>query len=279
MPPHTAGGNNAADGRVAMAPAWANVTFAGAYDFMLVADDEAVWDLSNVRALLSRLDPAEPLFLTDAAAPHPSHPHRFCVRPPAAAVVDAGARHGVPGGGPCTLYPSAAPCTVAALANRSLSPPPCLTKGVVNGWNTYAHGNAGFIASRGLLASVPPADWARCVDAARPRAGCDVIVGVCVVTLAGHGATRPHRDTRAHVFGGLPPGRWAQLARSLAAGDGAACGRPCRWLLTHSLSTFLPHDTRPNMAALLREWAGATAAARAVLGESPAGEAWDEPVW
>lgn len=233
----------------------------GSWDFLLNADDDTIWLLDNVKALVRDLDPDETWFISDALGPDAFG----CTFPEEASELG-------PDG--CVHNPPAVPCFRSVMEGSNVCnhekersrEGQAPSAGVIN----WSFGNSGQVFSRGWMNSISEADFSACEHCNTTRFDCygggDVRIGECSWSFAANGRgiapTLPYSRTGVRVFGhGF--GEIMQHAEAVVAGK--HCDDACRFVLDRVLSTDLHHAPEQVWKDETRRFARVYNAAKRIL--------------
>lgn len=223
------------------------------FDWVINGDDDTVFLIDNIEALVRDLDPAEPFYISDALVNH----GWACTLPSEASEIG-------PNG--CVHTPPVAPCTRAVME----APNVCGSEKVRPKEGNHAEaavkvvwafGQFGQIWSRGLIDSISEADFSACEHCDTDRFQCygggDVRLGECSWSFGANGRgiapTIPCSNRSSTVFG-VPMSTVSSQAVHVV--NGGHCDSHCRFILDKTISTELRHDTeKVHVATVKAFWA------------------------
>ena len=244
-------GGNKAEQRCTGVVRVANLT-AGPYDWVLNADDDVVWLMDNVRALLERLDADKPYFITDGFL---NDVWTGCAFEDAADAPLVSSRDGRR----CERAVPNQPCTRAVLQRPNVCASDVLSQHSAGEWiaaraEVAAYGNSGYVVSRGLLRSISEGDFYACemCNTSRFRCmhGADFRLGECFLAFgangAGIGPTVPRLDGL-----GLFGHSFVEVEKAAQhVASGGVCDARCAQVLRSVVSVHLPaHSATPEAYA------------------------------
>ena len=213
----------------------ANETLGAAYDWLLHGDDDTVFVLDNVYALLDRLrlDPSVPYILSDSVS--------FCADARCKEAKTCGVAgpagappYSPPGSGGCTTRPVAAPCTRDAVNAPGTCDVPAAWYGL-----SFPCGRNGALVSRGALNLLSGAQWREeCELPNELRGGGELRVYNCLWKRNLTMTDPTLGDASFCAFGFLKPDQLLATAKDVVAAGGA-CDAACLRILFETVAVTM----------------------------------------
>lgn len=233
------------------------------FEWILNGDDDTIFLIDNVEAMLRDLDPDELYYISDALGP--AHGWACTLATEASEI----------GPGGCIYTPPVAPCTRAVMEDHNVcgserqrakegkKAEPAVEE-------VWAFGQFGQIWSRGLIKSISPVDYSACENCDTDRFQCygggDVRLGECSWSFGGNGRgvapTLPCSKRSVTVFG-VDMGIIKKYALDVV--NGHHCDDRCRFILDRSISTGLHHETEPHHRRIVKDFYNLYSRAKRIL--------------